>query len=130
MALPLQRGDDRCRLCEDHVGLQGDQFFREHLRLICAGGGRKAVIDVDIAALRPSTLFKPLSKSRQARRRFRIVLGQAHQHSDPANPVGLLCVGRERPGGNRAAEKGDELAAFHHEEFPTRLLGEYPARWD
>ena len=22
---------DRCRMCEDHVGLQGDQLFREHL---------------------------------------------------------------------------------------------------
>jgi hypothetical protein len=28
------------------------------------------------------------------------------------------------------AEKLDELAAFHHEEFPTRLLGKYPACWD
>ena len=33
-ALPLQRGGDRRRMCEDHVGLQRDQLFREHLRLI------------------------------------------------------------------------------------------------
>jgi hypothetical protein len=30
----------------------------------------------------------------------------------------------------RREEKRHELAAFHHEEFPTRRLGEYPARWN
>src|SRR5262249_42017626 len=112
-ALPLQRGDERRPLCEDHVGLQCDQFFRLYLRLICAAIGRKASVHADIATLRPSTLFKPLPKSREARRHFRIVLGQGRQHGDPANSVGLLRAGGQRPRGRRAAEKRDELAPFY-----------------
>jgi hypothetical protein len=41
---------------------------------------------------------------------------------------GLVRVRGERPR-RRAAEQRDELARLHHEEFPTRLLGEYPACW-
>jgi hypothetical protein len=41
----------------------------------------------------------------------------------------LLRARGERPR-RRAAEERDELAAFHHEEFPTRRLGEYRGRWD
>jgi len=95
--------------------LQCDQFFRLYLRLICAAIGRKASVHADIATLRPSTLFKPLPKSREARRHFRIVLGQGRQHGDPANSVGLLRARRERPCRSRAAEKRDEFAASHVE---------------
>src|SRR5262249_28532656 len=105
---------ERRPLCEDHVGLQCDQFFRLYLRLICAAIGCKASVHADIATLRPSTLFKPLPKSREARRHFRIVLGQGRQHRDPANSVGLLRARRERPCGRRATEQRDELAAGTH----------------
>ena len=50
-ALPLQRGGDRRRMCEDHVGPQGNQLFRKRLMPICAAG-RKPIVDADIAALR------------------------------------------------------------------------------
>jgi hypothetical protein len=49
------------------------KFFRQYLRLICAAVGRKASVKPDIVALRPSTLFKPLPESGEARRHFRIV---------------------------------------------------------
>ena len=76
-------------MCEDHVGLQGDQLFRERLKLICPAG-RKARVDADIAALRPSEPFEPLPECREARLHFRIVLGEAHQHADAPHALGLL----------------------------------------
>jgi hypothetical protein len=98
-------------MCEDHVGLQRDQFFREYLRL--RANRRKASVDADIAAFRPSTLFQPLPECRKASLCLRIVLGEAHQHADPPHSVGLLCARRERPRCGSAAEQRDELAAFH-----------------
>jgi hypothetical protein len=56
--LTLQRDDNWRGLREDHVGAQPDQFFREHSHLIRAGGKRKAVVNTDVAALRPSAFFK------------------------------------------------------------------------
>jgi hypothetical protein len=91
-------------MCEDHVGLQRDQFFREYLRL--RANQRKASVDADIAAFRPSTLFQPLPECREASLCFRIVLGEAHQHTDPPHSLGLLSARRDRPRGNRAAERG------------------------
>src|SRR5262249_4699604 len=106
--------------CEDHVGLQRDQFFRLYLRLICAAVGRKASVHTDIATLRPSTLFKPLPESREARRHFRIVLGQGRQYRDPSNSVGLLPSRRQRPRRSRAAEQRDERAALHSSNSSAR----------
>jgi hypothetical protein len=39
-------------MCEQHVGPQVHQLFREHLRLRTSGG--KTNIDMDITALHPS----------------------------------------------------------------------------
>ena len=39
--------------------------------------------------LRPSASFEPLPVRRDARLGFRIALGEAHQHADPAHPLGL-----------------------------------------
>src|SRR6516165_10098503 len=98
-------------MCEDHVGLQRDQLFREHLHL--RAGRRKAIVNTDIAAFRPSTLLEPLPECREAGPYFRIVLGKAHQHADPPHSVGLLRARYERPRGCRAAEQRDERAPFH-----------------
>src|SRR5262245_42112358 len=97
-------------MCQDHLGLQRDQLFREHLHL--RAGRRKAIVNTDIAAYRPSTLLEPLPECREAGPCFRIVLGKAHQHADPPHLVGLLRARRERPRG-RAAEKRDERTALH-----------------
>jgi hypothetical protein len=42
---------------------------------------------------------------------FRVVLGIAHQHADPPNPLRLLRTPRERPR-RCAADERDELAPF------------------
>src|SRR6516162_4396018 len=100
-------------MCEDHGGLQRDQFFRECLRL-CTGR-RKASVDADIAAFRPSTLFQPLPECREASLGFRIVLGERHEHSDAPQSLALLRARRERPRGRRATEQRYELASSYVE---------------
>src|SRR5438094_8121441 len=95
-------------MCNDHVGLQGDQLFREYLRPFRAGL-RKAIVDADIASLRPSKPFEPLPERREARLAFRIVLCERQQHADPSHR--LLRPRRDWPCRRRAAEEGDELAS-------------------
>ena len=62
-------------MCEDHVGLQRNQFFREYLCM--RTGRRKAVVNTDITVFRPSTLLEPLPECREAGLCLRIVLGEA-----------------------------------------------------
>src|SRR5262249_22681814 len=52
-------------------------------------------------------------ESREARRHFRIVLGQGRQHGNAPHPLGLLRARRERPCHGRPAEQRDELATSH-----------------
>src|SRR5215813_14455020 len=94
-------------MCQDHLGSQGDQLFRENLRL--SAGRRKAICDVDIAFFQPSTLLEPLPECREAGPRCLIVLGEAHQYADPPHSVGLLRPRRERPRGSRAAQCGKQF---------------------
>jgi hypothetical protein len=110
-ALTLQRGSYRGRMCEDHVGSQRDQFLRALLDL--SAGGRKAVVDVEIAALRPTQLFEPLLQLREPCLRFRIVLGQADEHPDPPNAVALLRARGKWPSGGCACEKSHKTPSSH-----------------
>jgi hypothetical protein len=79
----LQRSGGWPRLCEDYIGSQSDQFFRESLHL--SASGCIAAVDVDIAAFKPSKLFEFCPK-RLCRR---IVVAQ--EHADTPDVVGL-CV--------------------------------------
>ena len=97
---------------EDHIGLQGHQFFCKRLKLFCPAS-REATVDADITALRPSAPFEPLPECREARLRFWIVFGIAHQHGDAPHAIGLLRARTERPHGRRTTEKLDEFAPLH-----------------
>lgn len=55
-ALPLQGGDDLRGVCENHVGIDRDDFSRTRL-LLSRAGRREANINADIAAFRPPQLF-------------------------------------------------------------------------
>src|SRR5262249_4968155 len=114
--LALQCADDLGGMCEDHVGPQTDQLFRQHLRL--SPGGSKTSIDADIVTLRPSEPLEFLSKFRGACLGFRIVLGEAHQHRDVPHTLALLRTERQRPRRRRANER-DEIAALHVRMAPA-----------
>src|SRR5262249_9350852 len=96
--------------CKDHSGLQCNELFREHLCL--SAGQRKAIVDVKIAVLRPSSLCKSLQESSDPRFRFRIVLGEGYYHTDPPPPLALLRAPHQRPS-RRAADERDEIPASH-----------------
>src|SRR5262249_15877833 len=52
-------------------------------------------------------------KRREAGLPFRVVCEQRAEHTDVPHPLSLLCARHERPRRSRAAEQGDEIAAFH-----------------
>ena len=93
--------------------MKGDQLFRKHPRVICARGRRVAVVDADVAALRPPKPFERGPERREACLYFRILLSEGRKHANPPDSVGLLRARRERPRRRRAAEQRDELAALH-----------------
>ena len=116
-ALPLQRGGDRRRLCEDHVGLQCDQLFRERLDLIQLGA-RKASVDADIAALRPSKPFEPC---RNPGSHACMSGSSSATISTPMRRTRSVCCARAASGQRRrAAEQRDELAPPHSITSSTR----------
>src|SRR6185437_13439799 len=59
-ALLLQGGGNRDRVSQDHVGLRCDELFRERLHV--GPGWRIAIVDADIAALRPPASCQTLTK--------------------------------------------------------------------
>ena len=98
-------------LRKNDIRLCGDQFFCKRLCPLFAGI-REAIVDTDIAALRPAKPFEPLPERRKARLHFWIVLSDALQHTNAPYTVRLLSASRERPR-RRAAEQRDELPPLH-----------------
>src|SRR5262245_41521151 len=84
------------------------------MRLICVGCARKANVDADVPALRPSQQFEFLPESLEAPLHLWIVPGRTDQHADAPHALALLCARRHRPRRSRAAEQRDELAASAH----------------
>src|SRR5262245_36554975 len=74
---------------------------------------REAIVQMDVAALRPSEPLKRLPESREPLLQFRIALREGYHHANPPPLVGLLRARRERPRGCRATEQRDEVAALH-----------------
>src|SRR6516164_11667044 len=75
---------------------------------------RKAVVDAEIAAFRPSAPFQSVPKPRKPRLIFWIVLREGSQHADASWLIGLLRARRDRPRSRSAAEQSDELAPANH----------------
>src|SRR5262245_44953478 len=90
--------------------MQGNQFFRARLRPDASR--RIAIIDKHIAAFKPTKPLERLPKSCQTRLRFRIVLGQPYQYTEPLHSIGLLRSRRNWPR-SRASQERDELAPSH-----------------
>ena len=129
--LSQERDTSRRRICNEHVGSQRDQFFREQLRLV--GTPRcKPIVNSDVAAFYPTKLPKPLPEPREAGLCFWVILGVPDQHSDRRHLIGLLRACRERPR-CRAAEKRYELAPSYAEHatfrpFPRHRICDFSHR--
>src|SRR5262249_2531025 len=98
-------------LRQDHLGSQPDHFSCQREILITPAAS-EAIVDMDIAPLRPSEPLEFLTKCREAGFGYRIVSRQARERADAPHSLPFLRPCRERPRG-RAAEQRDELAPFH-----------------
>jgi len=85
--------------------LHSDQLFGKRLRL--SAGWRIAKFDMNIAALKPSTLFEFLLES------FYVWIVDAGEHADKPDTLRVLGGRRKRPRCHRTADECDELAPLH-----------------
>jgi hypothetical protein len=83
-----------------------------------------AVVDPYIAAFAPAQFLQRLQERDPTGPRFRIVLGQVHEHTDAPHPLDRLRARRERPR-RRTAEQRDERAPLQLIELH---FGPPPAR--
>src|SRR5262245_65302899 len=72
-------------------------------------GASKARLDLDVTAVRPSQLLKPLLKRRHSGLSFPIV-GRSHQQPDAPHALALLPARRDGPRGCGAYQR-DEIAS-------------------
>jgi hypothetical protein len=98
-------------VCKDHVGLQPDQLFREHLNPVKIAGG-PTNFHPQVAAIGPTQLRKPLREPGEEGLYLRIVFAIRHHYADPPHALGLRAH-RKRPRRRCAAEHRDELPPFH-----------------
>src|SRR5262249_25739381 len=96
-----------------------DHVRRERRQLCCVpanfiGFGRgPARVDLHVAADAPAGLLETLQESAEAGLKFPIVRTRGQENANEAHLLTLLRARHERPGGCRAAEERDELAAPH-----------------
>src|SRR5262245_31799460 len=84
------------------------------MRLICVGCARKANVDADVPALRPSQQFEFLPESVEAPLHLWIVPGRADQHADAPHALALLRARHKRPRCRSTTDQRDELAPPDH----------------
>ena len=78
--------------------------------------GRPAIIDTEVATVRPAQIRERVAEGRDARLSLRIALGHPHQHADAPHAVARLRAGDERPKTRTrrsAAEQRYEVAPSH-----------------
>src|SRR5262249_19567968 len=95
---------------DDQVHFGTNQFGHQSGEPLVAPFG-PAVLDVDSSALDITKVAQAQAKCLEPRGERR--WGCHSKESDPRHLARLLSARRERPRRCRAAEKGDELAAFH-----------------
>jgi hypothetical protein len=101
-----------------HVGCKSDQLGRmdaKTSRIAVA----PAAVDLEGASDGPAQFLQHLLKRSIATLSFGVVSTKIREHPDASHALGLLRARPKRPGGCRAAEKRDEIAA-------CRLFELYP----
>src|SRR5262249_30890750 len=112
------RDDDRGSRCDDDIDLEPDELGRD-LSETLGASLRPAILDRNGPILDPAEFAQPLHKCGDPRalRRRR---GRT-QEPNGRQPSRLLRARRERPGGRRATDQRDELAAHHALPSPHQI---------
>src|SRR6202047_452309 len=107
-------GRDRSSHRNNYIHLEPDELGRD-FGVALGTSLRPAILDRDGAALDPAEFAHPLQKGGSP-------LGPVRTRTRAQEPDGrqfyLLRARRDRPYGCRAADQGDELAAFHCQRLP------------
>src|SRR5262249_51665227 len=74
--------------------------------------GAPAILQPYIAAVGPTQFLQSLQKCSDPSKRFRIVRGRGHQHTDAPNALGLLRP-RRQPTRHRGHEERDKPPSLH-----------------
>src|SRR5215472_10361257 len=98
----------------DHhdIGRGGEQFLCENTRALDIRIG-PSLLDPRVAAVYPTQSRQFLHECGKKASKFRIALGQPHQHADPPHSMGFLRARDARPCDWRPAEQQNELAPSH-----------------
>src|SRR5262245_44169685 len=98
---------------QDNVGRERDQLGRV-LSIVFDIGSAPAILDPHVVPLGPAQLSQGFDERLNAGPTFWIVFGEAAgEPTNTSQALVLLRARRERPRDRRAADKRDELAAFH-----------------
>src|SRR5262245_4081763 len=93
------------------IRLERNELARQG-RVAIGIGARQAVIDADVAALRPSKLLEPLVERGHPRLYLWIGIRTVYQHPDTPHQRRLLRARHQRQG-RRAAKQSEERATLH-----------------
>src|SRR5262249_14992277 len=107
-----ERGRGGCDRRKNEIGLERDEFLREPLSRLPVVGRRPARVELDVAAFHPPELLKCLAECGEERWPFQVVLGVAHQHTDPPHSVRLRTRGKW-PRSRRARNNFYEISPPH-----------------
>src|SRR5262249_33016540 len=121
-----ERGRGGCDRRKNEIGLERDEFLREPLSRLPVVGRRPARVELDVATFHPPELLKCLAECGEERWPFQVVLGVAHQHTDPPHSVRLRTRGK-RPRSRRARNNFYEISPPH--VLPPRIRTEVSYRF-
>ena len=108
----LQDGQRRRALRHEHVRRQADQFPCQRQRQLGVVS-EEAIVDPNVAALRPSQSIEGLLERSDAALHIRIARAPVYERADPADSVGGLGDYGARPPDRSGGEKCYEIAPPH-----------------
>jgi hypothetical protein len=81
---------------QDHIRAKRDQFFGE-CGILIRVSSCETVLDLDIAALRPSAFAETCAKCRETCLHLRVAFGISNQNANARHSIELLPTRRDRP---------------------------------
>jgi hypothetical protein len=117
----MESRSHRGAVCDDHVGLERHQLFRQSpypIDIASAPTGLRS----QIPALDPSQFRKPLREAGELSLSLGIVFGQAQEYAEAPQTAGILRARRSRPQGSRAGDQRDDLTSPDGTFLPAKPL--------
>ena len=98
---------------KDKIRRKRDQFRLHESRMRSGSTLGPAIVDSQVAAIRPAKFLQPVQKCSDAGSLLRIVLSEGNEHADAPHALRLLRARRERPRHRRTADKTEKFPPPH-----------------